>query len=181
MLICTCTDEGREGCVVLYTYQIVGAPSNLMPGITKHPLAWRSTCGFAINALITLSLILDFPFPLNLDFQRKFIMSHIQLSLYTVITSIIVSSDAFTRRDSIIFLWVPKFMSRFQLNECLECLTCRIQEFPEVLRQWVNHTENILMRLSLEFSMAQSINLSLLGHCFLCNLLEYPIFTQRLV
>lgn len=104
MLICTCTDEGREGCVVLYTYQIVGAPSNLMPGTTKLPLAWRSTCGFAINALISLSLILDFSFPLNLDFQRKFIMSHIQLSLYTVITSIIVSGDAFTRRDSIIFL-----------------------------------------------------------------------------
>lgn len=91
---------------MLYTYQIVGTPSNLMPGITKRPLAWRSTCGFAINALISnscLSLILDFPFPLNLDFQRKFIMSQIQLSLYTVITSIIVSGDVFTRRDSIIF------------------------------------------------------------------------------
>lgn len=99
---------------MIYTYQIVGAPNNLMPRIKKYPLAWRSTCDFPINAHNNnscLSLILDFPFPLNLDFQRKFIMSHIQLSLHMVITSIIVSGDAFTRRDSIIIYFVCEYQN----------------------------------------------------------------------
>lgn len=44
-------------------------------------------------------------------------MSHIQLSLYTVITSIIVSGDAFTRRDSIIFLCVsPKIYVKISVE-----------------------------------------------------------------
>lgn len=43
-------------------------------------------------------------------------MSQIQLSLYTVITSIIVSGDVFTRRDSIIFFVSPKIYVKISVE-----------------------------------------------------------------